>query len=106
MKVFDLQGPMMRAARLADKICDDPEVAHRLRILERCERLREEDGLSVGGGGRGAGREPGEAIAVAASLRAGWVAGAGDSQSLVATAAVGTCSMPRPCGVCGRRFPA
>ena len=38
---------MVRSARMADKICDDPEAARRLRILERLERLREEHGLPV-----------------------------------------------------------
>ena len=49
MKVFDLQGPMMRAARLADKICDDLEVAHRLRILERCEVCERRTGFPLAG---------------------------------------------------------
>ena len=40
MKVFGLQGDILRSAWLADKVCDDPEVARRLVLLERFEFLR------------------------------------------------------------------
>ena len=47
MKVFGLQGEIMRSARLADKMLDDPEVVFRLRPLERFERLRKRHGLTA-----------------------------------------------------------
>ncbi len=47
MKVFGLQGEIMRSARLADKVFDDPEVVFRLRHLERFERLRKVHGLTA-----------------------------------------------------------
>lgn len=47
MKVFGLQGEIMRSARLADKVFDDPEVVFRLRQLERFERLRKAHGLTA-----------------------------------------------------------
>ena len=47
MKVFDLQGEIMRSARLADKTFDDSEVAFRFRQLERFERLRKAHGLTA-----------------------------------------------------------
>jgi transposase len=47
MKVFDLQGEIMRSARLADKTFDDPEVVFRLRQLEGFERLRKAHGLTA-----------------------------------------------------------
>lgn len=101
MNVFGLQDPMMRSARLADKICDDLEVAHRLRILERCERLREKHGLSAAG----AAEVPGKAIAVAA-VATRRMGGRGCGRSVVGRdGGRGTYAMPRPCGVCGRSFP-
>ena len=47
MKVFGLQGAILRSARLADKIVDDPHVQDRLRQLERFERLRQGYGLTA-----------------------------------------------------------
>ena len=47
MKVFGLQGDIMRSARLADKVFDDPEVIFRLQQLERFERLRAVHGLTA-----------------------------------------------------------
>ncbi len=47
MKVFGLQGEIMRSARLADKMLDDPEVVFRLQPLEWFERLRKRHGLTV-----------------------------------------------------------
>ena len=47
MKVFGLQGEIMRSARLSDKIFDDPEVVFCLRQLERFERLRKTHGLTA-----------------------------------------------------------
>ncbi|RMG53871.1 MAG: helix-turn-helix domain-containing protein, partial [Gammaproteobacteria bacterium] len=47
MKVFGLQSHIMRSARLADKVCDEPEVVFRLQQLERFERLRKAHGLTA-----------------------------------------------------------
>ena len=47
MKVFGLQGAIMRSARLAGKVVDDAVVAERIRQLEGFERLREAHGLTA-----------------------------------------------------------
>ena len=36
MKVFGLQGEIMRSVRLSDKVFDDPEVFFRLRVSSGC----------------------------------------------------------------------
>jgi len=47
MKVFGLQGEILRAARLADKVLDDAQATFRLRQLERFELLRTKYGLTA-----------------------------------------------------------
>ncbi len=47
MKVFGLQGEILRAAHLADKVLDNPEAIFRLQQLQRFEQLRTQHGLTA-----------------------------------------------------------
>jgi len=48
MKVFGLQGEIMRSVRLADKTFDDSGAVFCLRRLERFDGLRKVHGLTAG----------------------------------------------------------